>query len=421
MKITGKKVIIIGGARSGMAAAKLLLARGAKVDISDNRDDALIRKDLEGLGKIGAGIELGGHTPDFVRGHQIAILSPGVSSQAPVISWLKSAGIRMISEIELAYSLFQGEIIAVTGTNGKTTVTALIGKMLNDAGRKAVVCGNIGNPFSNEVIRQTNGLIAVVEISSFQLEWIKDFRPHLSLILNVTDDHLDRYRNFDHYLQTKLKISINQKEGDFCLINSGEPYSKKIFKKTRAKILYFDNQNGNFDLNQQAVMLAGSLYGLSKNSMLKTLNEFKPFSHRMEYINTVNGIKFINDSKATNVGAVKWALERISEPVILIAGGRNKKNDFKKLRPWVKNKVRQAVLVGEARAKLKNALDGVIPFKETFTFTDAFKLAYSIAKPGEVVLLSPACTSFDMFSNFEERGEAFRDLVARCKEQGQDF
>ncbi|MEA3329000.1 MAG: UDP-N-acetylmuramoyl-L-alanine--D-glutamate ligase [Candidatus Omnitrophota bacterium] len=421
MDLRNKKVIVIGAGRSGKAAARLLLSRAAEVDLSDSRDDTSIREELEPLARLGVKMEFGGHREEFIQGHQIAVLSPGVRQDAKVISWLKSAGTQIVSEIELAYRLFKGEVIAITGTNGKTTVTALIGKILKDAGKKALVCGNIGNSFSNEAGSEDAGSIAVIETSSFQLEWTKDFRPRISVLLNITDDHLDRYRDFSHYQETKFRIFLNQQKGDFCLLNSDQPYCRQGLIKTRAKILYFDKKKGGFDLNQRAAMLAAGLCGVGRDRIIESVKSFRPFEHRMEYVDTINGVKFINDSKSTNVGALKWALEKTAGPVILIAGGRDKKNDFGKLRPWIKDKVKEAVLIGEAGGKLKKALNGLVPLKEASTFNQAFDLARSIAGRGEIVLLSPACASFDMFSDFEERGRVFKDLVIKCKKQKGHF
>ncbi len=421
MNLKNKKAIVVGLGLSGRGAVELLLSRGARVDVSDTADGELIRKEAERLEARGVRTELGGHTREFIRGHQIAVVSPGVRPDALVIGWLKETGARIVSEIELASSLFKGEIIAVTGTNGKTTVVSLIGKILKDAGVNAAVCGNIGKTFSREVLNRTRPWTAVVEVSSFQLEWIKDFRPNVSIFLNVTEDHLDRYPDFENYLEAKSRIFINQKEEDFCLLNGKDPHLKKISSGVKAKVLYFDSVNGGFDSNQQAAMLVGTLRGIKQEAVIDSLNSFKDPEHRLEYVDTVRGIKFINDSKATNVGAVKWALERVKGPVVLIAGGRGKRSDFSKLRPIVKEKVREAVFTGEARAALSKALSGAVSFRETTTFTQAFEAACKIAASGEIILLSPACASFDQFADFEERGRVFKELVRKFRLcRGQD-
>ncbi len=420
MDIKGKKVIVVGLGRSGRGAVELLLSQGARVDISDAADNELIRKEAEYLGSQGIKVELGGHTRKFVRGHQIAVVSPGVRPDAPVIGWLEQTGMQIISEIELASSLFKGEIIAVTGTNGKTTVVSLIGKILKDAGINVAVCGNIGTPFSREVLNTDQSWTAVTEVSSSQLERIKDFRPHISVFLNITEDHLDRYPDFENYLEAKSRIFINQRRDDYCLLNEADPHLKKMSSRVKAKVLYFDKAGGDFDLNQRAAMLVGTLWGIKQESIIDSLNSFKDPEHRLEYVDTVRGIKFINDSKATNVGAVKWALERVKGPIVLIAGGRNKKSDFSKLRVIVKDKVKKAVFTGEARPALRKALSGVVSFRESSTFSQAFEAACKIARPGEVILLSPACASFDQFASFEERGRFFKELVKKfklCREQ----
>lgn len=419
MDVSGKRVTIIGLGVTGISSAKLLISRGAKVGVSDSAVSDEIRARASELRQIGARVEVGRHTRDFVAGSDFVVASPGVSVNSAVLKMiLEDAKIPIIGEIELASSLFRGEIVAITGTNGKTTVTTLVGEILRDAGKDVVVCGNIGNPFSGEVEDGNDGKIAVLEVSSFQLEWIAKFKPRVSVILNVTDDHLDRYQDFDQYLSTKARIFINQTEEDFCCLNVDDPGLRKLVSRPRAKVLTFGQNEDRSDPNEKAAMLVGSIYGIDEGQMAKTVDQFKGIEHRLEYIAAIDGIRFVNDSKATNPAAVCWALKMVKEPIILLAGGRDKGCCFGSLKSLVQARVKLLVLFGEAKEKMRKDLGGLVPIKEAETFQEAFGIARRAGRKGDCVLLSPGCASFDMFSNFEERGKAFKELVRGCEGRG---
>ncbi len=411
-------VAVIGLGTSGFSSAKLLISRGARVRATDFVDNDQVRARAEQLRRSGARVELGRHTREFIAGCNLVVTSPGVSREAPCLGWASQMQIPIISELELASSIFGGQIIAITGTNGKTTVTTLVGQILMEQGMDVAVCGNIGIPFSDEVGRGLEKAICVVEVSSFQLEWVASFRPRVSVILNVTPDHLDRHRDFDQYLQAKAKIFANQTAEDYCLLNADDPKLKKLMGKPRAKVLAFGQSQGGLDPNQRAAMLVGSIYGIDPTRMAKTIEGFKGLEHRLEEVSTIDGVRFVNDSKATNPEAVCWALERVEGPVVLIAGGRDKGSDFSVLRRSIESRVKVLVLCGEAKDRLKKTLDGLVPIEESQTFVGAFKVACQAANPGDCILLSPACASFDMFNNFEERGRAFKEMVTGCGERG---
>ncbi len=416
MDVYGKDIAVIGLGASGLSSAKLLIARGARVRATDSAGNDRVRASAAELCRSGVRVELGRHTKEFVAGSELVVTSPGVSQEAPCLEWARELKIPIISELELASSIFGGQIVAITGSNGKTTVTTLVGQILMEQGMDVAVCGNIGRPFSEVVGRAFEKAICVVEVSSFQLEWVASFRPRVSVILNVTPDHLDRHRDFNQYLQTKARIFANQTAEDYCLLNVDDPSLRKLMGKPRAKVLTFGQDQGGFDPNQQAAMLVGSIYGVDQARMAEVIENFKGLEHRLEETSTIDGVRFVNDSKATNPEAVRWALSRVEGPVVLIAGGRDKGSDFGVLRRSVESKVKVLVLCGEAKDRLKRALDGLVPIEESQTFEEAFKVARQAAEPGDCILLSPACASFDMFNNFEERGRAFKEMVARCRE-----
>lgn len=411
------KVAVIGLGASGVSAAKLLLARGSEVRATDVSHDEPVRQRAEELSGLGVLVELGGHSKDFIKESDLVVASPGVSKGCEPLEWARDLEIPVISEIELASSMFRGEIIAITGTNGKTTVTTLVGEILKEGGKDVVVCGNIGNPFSGEVEGATYGKIAVVEVSSFQLEWITNFRPHVSVILNISPDHLDRHQDFEEYLLSKARIFENQTEEDYCLLKEDLPFFNGSVRP-RAKVLTFSQGGASLDPNQEAARLVGDIYRIDEQKISDVIHRFRGIEHRLEELATINGVRFINDSKATNPHAVTWALERVESPLILIAGGRDKGSDFRILKDPIQSKVKLLILLGEARGKLKTALKGSTRIIEVATLEEAFSIARWEGETGDCVLLSPACASFDMFKNFKERGRRFKELVSElCLER----
>jgi len=409
---SGKKVVIVGVAKSGLACANLLITLGAKVSITDNQDNESTRLNAEKIEFAQIKVELGRHTPEFIKGNDLVIISPGVPNDALPIVWARELNIPVISEIEFAWRLCPATVIAITGSNGKTTVATLIGKVLESSGRKVFVCGNIGTPFSQEVSKMKEGDFVVLEVSSFQLENIKDFRPKISVILNFSRNHLDRHKDMQEYTEVKKRIYLNQEKSDYAVLNNDDPALKDLSAKIKANVVYFA-QSEQLNPNQAAVVSVGSILGIDKDLAIKVLKEFRGLEHRMEYVAEKNGVKFINDSKATTVDSANWALKNIPGPVILIAGGKDKGLDYTQLREAARRKVKEAILIGEAKNKIKAALEGSVSIREAATLEEAVQMAFQKASPGDYVLLSPMCSSFDMFPNYEERGKVFKQVVKR--------
>jgi UDP-N-acetylmuramoylalanine--D-glutamate ligase len=405
-----KKITVVGLARSGLACANLLSDLGAEVFVTDNRDTDSLRLNAAKLKAKNIKLELGRHSPDFIKNKDLMVVSPGVSNISPAIIWAEELNIPIISEIEVAWILCPATVIAVTGTNGKTTVTTLIGKILEAKGKTAFICGNIGNPFCQDIEKMQEGDFVSLEVSSFQLERIKTFKPKIATILNFSCNHLDRYRDIQEYLQAKKRIFMNQDKSDYLVLNDADPTVKGLAKEAKAKIVYF-SQDKDLNPNQAAVLSIGSILGIEKELCLEVFSKFKGVEHRLEYVAEINNIKFINDSKATTVDATIWALKNTLQPIILIAGGREKGNDYSFILDLLKNKVREVIMIGEAKEGMQDALYGILPLQEANTLEEAVNKAFAKAKPGDCVLLSPMCKSFDMFQDFEERGRVFKKAV----------
>lgn len=405
-----KKITIVGLARSGLAAAFLLYDLGAQVSVTDNQDNEFVWRNRAKLKAKNIEIELGRHSPEFIRDRDLIVVSPGVTNTSAPIIWAQNYKIPIISEIEVGWILCPATIIAVTGTNGKTTVTTLIGKILEASGKRVFVLGNIGNPFCAELHKIQADDFVSLEVSSFQLERIQKFKPKISVILNFSHNHLDRYRDIQEYLQAKKRIFMNQDKEDYLVLNFQDPVVKELAKETKSKVVYFC-KTGDLNLNQAATLAVGSILGIDKSISLNVFKEFKGIEHRLEYVAEINNIKFINDSKSTTVDSTAWALKNILEPVILIAGGRDKGNDYSLLLDLVRKKVKEIILIGEAKEKIKDAFKEISMIKEAPNIEEAVKLAYACAKSGDCALLSPMCSSFDMFSDYEERGRRFKEAV----------
>ncbi|MDD5432189.1 MAG: UDP-N-acetylmuramoyl-L-alanine--D-glutamate ligase [Candidatus Omnitrophica bacterium] len=406
----GKKIAVIGLARSGLFAANLLCDLGAQVWVTDKSSSDATKEFASKIKSPQIRVELGKHTPEFIQGKDLVVISPGVTNEALPVVWARQQKIPVISEIELGWILCPAEIIAVTGSSGKTTVTTLIGKILEASGKKVFVCGNIGNPFCSEVHLMEKDGYVVLEVSSFQLVNIEKFKPKVALILNFTRNHLDWHKDMQEYLDAKKRIFMNQDNSDYLVLNQQDSLLRGLAKEAKGKIVYFEESEG-LNPNQAAVCAVGSLLGVDKKIILKVLGDFKGIEHRMEFVANINGVNFINDSKATTADSTLWALKNINNPIVLIAGGKDKGVDYSLILNEARHKVREAVLIGEARGVIAKALKGAINIDEALTFEEAVKKAFLKAKPGDSVLLSPMCSSFDMFSNYEERGRVFKKLV----------
>lgn len=400
----------MGLARSGLACANLLYDSGADVSITDNKDNQITRFNASSLKSNKIKVELGRHSQEFIEERDLVIISPGVANNAPPVVLADKLKIPVISEIEAAFILCPAKIIAVTGSNGKTTVTTLIGRLLESQGEKAFICGNIGNPFSAQVSNMRQRDYVSLEVSSFQLERIKRFKPKISLILNFSRNHLDRHKDMEEYLQAKKRIFMNQDEDDYLIINHDQPVLRQLSGQVRARVIYFEKSHGS-NPNQAAVLAVASVLGIEKDKVFKIFEDFEGLEHRMEFVRRLNEVSFVNDSKATTAESAIWALENIKAPVILIAGGRDKGIDYSVVLAAAKSKVRRAILIGEAKERIGLAFKGTLATEEVRTLEQAVHRAFERANAGDCVLLSPMCSSYDMFSSYEERGEAFKRIV----------
>ena len=402
--------MVIGLGRSGYAAANLLTDLGAKVWVSDKNTNATIEDYAAKLRSRNVEIEIGRHSDNFIKDKDLVILSPGVDNQSLAVLKAREHKIPIISEIELGWILCPAKVIAITGTNGKTTVTTLIGEVLQAAGRRVHTCGNIGNAFVGEINSMEPEDYVSLEVSSFQLERISTFKPKISLILNFTPDHLDRYPDVNQYLEAKKRIFLNQDENDYLVLNYADPVLKNLAKDSKVNKVYF-NITSTANPNYQAVKAVADILNIDKQIVSEVLENFKGIEHRMEEVAELRGIKFINDSKATNVNSTLWALNNISQPVILIAGGKDKGLPFEAVKEKLCEKVKRLILIGETRQKLTRLFQDAITVDQSETLEEATQAAFESAQPGDCVLLSPMCASFDMFLDYRERGELFKQAV----------
>lgn len=421
-----RRVVVVGLGKSGTSASRLLAERGDKVFITEIKDDKNIRASLDCLIKDETlqknNVELGCHTAKFIIDSDLVVLSPGVRMDSFPVKLAEERNIPVISELELAYSMCPAPIIAVTGTSGKTTVATLIGRMLTCSGLDAIVCGNIGNPLSGEIKRIKNDSIVVLEVSSFQLEKTQAFKPKISIILNISANHLDRHKDMKEYISLKSKIFSNQGKDGVLFLNGRDTILRGISERiTKPRVEFFDEykdfrkrykiENENY----LAAMSVASLEGSSEEVMLDVISGFKGIEHRLEYVATVNDIDFINDSKATTISSVEWALNSLGGRIILIMGGRFKGGDFTILKKMIEKKVDCIIAIGEARSRIRKE---VALFKVVFeeeTLEGAVERAFEKAHKGDKVLLSPGCSSFDMFRDYEERGRVFKELCLKFK------
>ena len=439
-----KKVTVIGLGNSGLNAALLLKDAGALVRVTEEGDNAGVRKNAAILDEKRIAYELGRHTKDFIKDSELAVISPGVEDSSTAVRWADELNVPIISETELGYRYCKGKIIAVTGTNGKSTVTTLIGEILKDGDKDTVVCGNIGNSLCGEIGRINKDTWVVLEVSSFQLERIVDFKPAIAIILNITDDHMDRYDKFDDYFNEKLKIFKNQGGEEILILNRDAKELAGLEKKARSKVLYYSRlsrTNGSFlkgtrivcavgpkeedvyaleDIKLKGLhnvenvlvsVLAGTLAGVEPVSMRDTIKNFTGLNHRFETVSVIDGVEYIDDSKGTTVDSTSRALESCTRPVILIAGGKDKNSDYSLVKDIVRRRVKCLVLIGEAKSRIRELLGGVVETREAATMQEAVELSRALAKADDLVLLSPMCSSFDMFKDYKERGDVFKKAV----------
>ena len=433
MNLKNKKVLVVGLGISGLAVAQFLKKRDAVVTITDMAGEERLSDFAEKIRAMGIELESGGHRLKTFEQAELIVISPGVPHTIKPVKKALQNGIPVIGEIELASRFIEEPVIAVTGTNGKTTTTRLLAAMLEHSGLKVFVAGNIGNPLIEYPDMPEKAETIVVEISSFQLDTIDRFRPDIGILLNIAEDHLDRYTDFEAYAASKGRLFKNQQKSDTAVLNRADPLVKKITENINSKKIYFSNQPesesglaalkldkgcftaGHNKENAYAAALAALEAGGNLDGIQTALDTFKTDPHRLEYITTINDVIFYDDSKATNIAATARALESFSRPVALIMGGRDKGGDYRVLENLVAKHVKKLIVIGEAGGKIITALGGCVKTEAASSLEDAVLAAYRAAESGDVVLLSPACSSFDMFESYKERGQHFSIIAENLK------
>ncbi|NIY17270.1 MAG: UDP-N-acetylmuramoyl-L-alanine--D-glutamate ligase [Nitrospinaceae bacterium] len=441
MNFKDMNISVIGMARTGIATANFLSEQGARVTLLDAKTREALASAMQQVDpRVQTVFESSAPRPDA----DLVVLSPGVNIQSPDLESARHKNVEIISELELAYRVSRTPIIAVTGTNGKSTTTSLIAALLEEGGKDVRVGGNIGVPFVS-LLTQLPGDYLVLEVSSFQLEATVQFRPRISILLNLTPDHLDRHITMDHYAALKEKVAVNQTEEDLLIANQDDPRVRQITENKKPRKWFFslkepvdqgcylkedrvifrqDSREETLcrvnDLkpalrlqleNILASVLTARLAGIDAESIVSGLRGFTGLPHRMEWVRTINDVDFINDSKGTNVGALEKSLNSFDRPIILIIGGQDKGGDFAGLKPLFKAKVRHMILIGEAKTKIQAVLNGSFGYEDAADMASAVQRAYAQARPGDVILLSPACASFDMFRDYMDRGDQFKACV----------
>jgi UDP-N-acetylmuramoylalanine--D-glutamate ligase len=454
MDLNNKRVLVVGLGKSGVASALFLKAHGAQVTVSDTKSGDELRNEIPVLLDHGITVETGGHGDRTFRGQDLIVVSPGVPVDAPPLVQARALGESVIGEIELAAQFLPGPIVAITGSNGKTTTTTLAGEIMTAAGFPALVGGNIGTPAISLAERAQPETVIVLEISSFQLETIQTFRPKVSVVLNVTPDHLDRHRSFEVYVNAKARIFENQQPSDFAVLNADDPTCVAMASRTRAQVYWFSRQKevlqgawvreGNIVFrdaqvdpktpqrevmqvseiplkgahnleNVLAAVSAGVLMGCAPEKIRQAVRDFKAVEHRLEFVATIRGVDYYNDSKATNVDATIKALESFPANIHLILGGKDKGSDYTVLNDLLRQRVKRVYTIGTAAAKIESQIaslkSGGPEVVHTETLENAIRKANAVAQPGDVVLLAPACASFDQFKSYEHRGKVFKEIV----------
>jgi len=448
MDVKGKRVLVVGLGKSGIASALFLADRGARVAVSDTKSEEELPREIPLLLDRGIVVEAGYHGERTFKEQELIVISPGVPADVPQLLQARQAGIPVIGEVELAARYLKGKIVAITGSNGKTTTTSLAGEIIAAGGRETLVGGNIGTPAIGFVESSTDETWIVLEVSSFQLETIETFHPKIAVVLNVTPDHLDRHRTFANYAAAKTRIFENQARDDFAVLNADDATCVAMADKTTAAVYWFSRQrkaeHGAFvrgdsiiwrDLGKEqtimhiaeislkgahnvenvlAAVCVGVLAGVDPAEMRYAVANFKAVEHRLEYVATIRGVQYYNDSKATNVDATIKALESFPSGVHLILGGKDKGSDYSVLNPLLEKRVKGVYTIGSAASKIESQLRGT-QVVSAGTIDNALRRASEAATPGDIVLLAPACASFDQFVSYEHRGRVFKDLVRQME------
>jgi UDP-N-acetylmuramoylalanine--D-glutamate ligase len=447
LELKNKRVLVVGLGKSGLAAAQFLKEQGATVTVSDARPATLI-KELPSLLEQGFAVETGSHGLLTFRRQDLIVVSPGVPMSTPELMQVKALGMRIIGEMELGSQYLQGEIIAITGSNGKTTTTTLMGEILKAAGRPTLVGGNIGTPVTALVAESTPDSWSVLEVSSFQLETVEIFKPRIAMVLNITPDHLDRHGSFEAYAAAKARITENQAPDDFLILNAENKSAQMVAAKTKAQIYWFSPRRpikqgafvhgesvlflpreggvaepvmpvaeiplaGSHNVeNVLAAVCAARLSGIDSATIRTAVASFKAVEHRLEFVRELGGVRYYNDSKATNVDATEKAIAAFTGGVHLILGGKDKDSNYATLEPLLRERVKTVITIGSAAEKIERQLAGIAKIESAETLARAVARAQEMAVAGDTVLLAPACASFDQFENYEHRGRVFKDLVA---------
>ena len=448
-EFANKKIVVLGAGISGISVARILQQLGASVVVSDAKPIEQFEQDFTELQASGVGLALGKQNEELLDGIDYLVMSPGISIYIPLVSAARKRGISVISEVEVAYRLSEAPMIAITGTNGKTTTTTMVGEMLKTTGRQIGVGGNIGAALSEQALEVRSDGFVVAEISSFQLEGVTRFRPRIAVILNLTPDHLDRHRTMEVYQQMKEQVFSRQQASDYLVLNYDDIAVRGMAKRASGKVVYFSRQqlldegiyveNGKIRLNLDgkktdicavndikikgghnvenalAACAVAYIVDVRPDAITEVLKTFSGVEHRMEPVAEIAGVEYYNDSKATNPESSIKALEAFEGRIILIAGGRDKNTDLTEFMKLAKERVDHMILLGEAKQRFVEAAaqQGVKNIHKVATFGEAVTLAHKLAQPPQVVVLSPACASYDMFNNYEERGKAFKDLVCQ--------
>jgi UDP-N-acetylmuramoylalanine--D-glutamate ligase len=447
MELKGKKVLVVGLGKSGLAAALFLRRRGAQVTVSDLRSAQALSKEIPSLLEAGISVEAGGHGLLTFRRQDLIVVSPGVPLSTPELVQVRTLGLPIIGELELAARFLQGDVLAITGSNGKTTTTTLCGEIFSASGRKTLVAGNIGLPVIEVVDQSAPGTWSVLEVSSFQLETTDSFHPHIAAILNITPDHLDRHGTFENYVAMKEKIFANQTSEDYLILNGDDPVTQQAASRARSQVVWFSRSkivrrgafvhNGvvMFRASEQstpvpvlpvaeiplkgqhnvenvlAAVCAASVAGIPAEVIARTVKSFHAVEHRLEFVASIHGVEYYNDSKATNVDATAKAIAAFPANIHLILGGKDKNSDYSQLNPLLKERVKAVYTIGSAAEKIEGQITGVTKVTRAETLEAAVDLAANHATAGDIVLLAPACSSFDQFENYEQRGKVFKQAV----------
>ncbi len=453
LEIKGKRVLVVGLGTSGVASAQFLHERGARVTASDAKAEDDLRADIRTLLDLGVAVETGGHGERTFRQQDLIVVSPGVPTNVPQLEQARAMGIPVIGEIELASRFLKGHIVAITGSNGKTTTTALAGDVIAWGGYESQVGGNIGTPAISLVHEATDDTYNVLEVSSFQLETIQTFHAEIAVVLNVTPDHLDRHGSFERYLAAKKRIFENQTSSDYAVLNADDEQAARMAGGIAAQVRWFSRKKevergafvrdgrilhrddsgehevmpaseiplkGSHNLeNVLAAVCIGMIIPCEPHRIRAAVKEFKAVEHRLEYVTSINGVQFYNDSKATNVDATIKALESFPDKIHIILGGKDKGSPYTVLNALLKERARRVYTIGAAAAKIEKEIAGAAEIMRAETLDVAVRRAFESAQPGDVVLLAPACASFDQFESYEHRGRVFKELVHALAEKKQ--